>query len=200
MSTIENINRPRIIVLLVISNLLVIDVFAEIIFQKEEIAIYREIVIQGRGSAKTQILIHEESTGNTLQTISHAEQIKLMKELNFQEEIFNDWKDKNNSRQIITKSLDLSIRYKILTKKDFNSIFKDSDLDTSWDTFAKRYKNTDGFIRLSKPGFDAKKEKSVVLVEYHCGPNCGTGRFLALKKDDSGNWVTENSILIWMVY
>ena len=200
MSSIEKINRPRIIVLLVISNLLVLDVFAEIIFQKEEIAIYREIIRQGRGSAKTQILIHEESTGNTLQTISHAEQIKLMEELNSQEEMFNDWKDKNNSRQIITKSLDLPIRYKILTRKDFDFIFKDNNLDATWHTFSKRYKNTDGFIRLSKPGFDAKREKSIVLVEYHCGPNCGTGRFLALKKDGSGNWETENSILIWMAY
>ena len=193
-------NRSRIIVFLVISNLLAPDVFAEIIFQKEEVAIYREILHKGRGSARSQILIHEESTGNTLHTISHAEQMRLMEELNSQEEIFNDWKDKNSRRQIITKSLDLSISYKVLTKKDFNLIFKDNHLDATWDTFSNRYKNTDGFIRLSKPGFDAKREKSIVLVEYHCGPNCGTGRFLSLKKDDSGNWVTENSILIWMAY
>ena len=80
----EKMNLHRVIVFLIISNLLVIDVFAEIIFQKEEIAIYREILHQGRGFAKGQILIHEESTGNTLQTIDHAEQIKLMEELNSQ--------------------------------------------------------------------------------------------------------------------
>ena len=193
-------NRPRIIVFLVISNLLAPDVFGEIIFQKEEVAIYREILHQGRGSARSQVLIHEESTGNTLHAIGHAEQIKLMEELNSQEEILNDWKDKNSRRQTITESLDLSINYKVLTKKDFNLIFKDKDLDATWETFSKRYKNTDGFIRLSKPGFDARREKSIVLVEYHCGPNCGTGRFLGLKKDSSGNWVTENSTLIWMAY
>ena len=193
-------NRSRIIVFLVISNLLAPDGFGEIIFQKEEVAIYRESLHQGRGSARSQVLIHEESTGNTLHTIGHAEQIKLMEELNSQEEILNDWKEKNSRRQIITESLDLSINYKVLTKKDFNLIFKDKDLNATWDTFSKRYKNTDGFIRLSKPGFDAQREKSIVLVEYHCGPNCGTGRFLSLKKDDSRNWVTENSILIWMAY
>ena len=190
-------NRPRTIVFLFISNLVAPDVFGEIIFQKEEVAVYREILHQGRGSTRSQVLIHEESTGNTLHTIGHAEQIKLTEELNSQEEILNDWKDKNSRRQIISESLDLSIHYKVLTKKDFNLIFKNKDLDAAWDTFAKRYKNTDGFIRLSKPGFDAKREKSIVLVEYHCGPNCGTGRFLSLKKNDSGNWVTENSILIW---
>ncbi len=200
MSSIKKIDQPRVIVLLVVSHLLALDVFAEIIFQKEEVAIYREIINQGRSSQRGQILIHEESTGNTLQTISHAEQIKLMEELNSQEETFNDWKEKNNSRQIIKKSLDLSIRYEILTKKDFNLIFKNNDLDATWNTFSKQYKNTDGFIRLSKPGFDAKREKSIVLVEYHCGSNCGTGRFLALKKDSSGNWVIENSTLIWMAY
>ena len=193
-------NRPRTIVFLVIFNLVAPDVFGEIIFQKEEVAVYREILHQGRGSARSQVLIHEESTGNTLHTIGHAEQIKLMEELNSQEEILNDWKDKNSRRQIISESLDLSIHYKVLTKKDFNLIFKDKDLDAAWDTFAKRYKNTDGFIRLSKPGFDAQREKSIVLVEYHCGPDCGTGRFLSLKKDSSGNWVTENSTLMWMAY
>ena len=193
-------NRSRIIVFLVISNLLAPDVFGEIIFQKEEVAIYREILHQGRGSARSQVLIYEESTGNTLHTIDHAEQTKLMEELNSQEEILNDWKEKNSRRQIITESLDLSINYKVLTKKDFNLIFKDKDLNATWDTFAKRYKNTDGFIRLSKPGFDAQREKSIVFVEYHCGPNCGTGRFLGLKKDSSGNWVMENSTLIWMAY
>tara|TARA_B100000579_G_scaffold436997_1_gene464766 strand:+ start:2256 stop:2849 length:594 start_codon:yes stop_codon:yes gene_type:complete len=196
----KKLKRPRIIVLLVISNLLILDVFAEIIFQKEEIDIYREILHQGRNFTKSQILIHEESTGNTLQNIDRSEQMKLMKELNSQEEIFNDWTDKNTNRQIITESLDLSINHKILTKKDFNLIFKDDDLDVTWDVFSNRYKNTDGFIRLSKPGFDTNREKSIVLVEYHCGPTCGTGRFLSLKKNSSGNWVTENSILMWMAY
>ena len=94
-------NRSRIIVFLVISNLLAPDVFGEIIFQKEEVAIYREILHQGRGSARSQVLIYEESTGNTLHTIDHAEQTKLMEELNSQEEILNDWKEKNSRRQII---------------------------------------------------------------------------------------------------
>ena len=91
MNSIAKMNRPRIIVFLVISNLLVLDVFAEIIFQKEEIAIYREILHKGRGTATGQILIHEESTGNTLNTISQAEQMRLTEELNSQEEIFNDY-------------------------------------------------------------------------------------------------------------
>ena len=95
------------------------DVFGEIIFQKEEVAIYREILHQGRGSARSQVLIHEESTGNTLHTIDHAEQIKLMEELNSQEEILNDWKEQNSKRQIITKSCEPLNQLQSLNKKRF---------------------------------------------------------------------------------
>ena len=193
-------SRLTFITALVIWNLLSSEVPAEIIFEKEEIAVYRTILHQGRLFTKNRILIHEHSTGDTLQAIAHEEKESLMKELNFPTEIFDDWKEKNSSRRKIAKSLNLSIDYDVLTKSEFDFIFQNSDLEVAWRVFAKKYENTDGFIRLSKPGFDKGKKSSLVLVEYHCGPNCGTGRFLSLRKNDSETWVTESSILMWMAY
>jgi len=172
----------------------------DVVYEKGEIAIYQALLYQGRQHSENQILIHEESTGNTLKNIDPAEVEKLMQEIGVPVEILYDWENKNKNRLPMTQSLDLQIDFEILSKSDFNAIFQATNPERAWKEFAGQFKKADGFIRLSKPGFDAKKNNSLVLIEYHCGAHCGTGRFINLQKNDSGRWKTVNSLVLWMAY
>ena len=87
--------------------LILSDAKSAIIFEKAEISIYRTILHDGRRGAKNQILIHEESTGNTLQNLERKEMDQLILELGSSVEIFEDWEKKNISRRSIAKSLEL---------------------------------------------------------------------------------------------
>ena len=176
------------------------EVLPDVIFDKSEISVYKTILHQGRVSSTNEILIHENSTGNTLVNTDQKEIEELITELGAPIETLTDWEKKNKRQASITKSLDLKIKYRILSSAEFKSIFSANDPSISWDNLTIRYGNTDGFVRLSKPGFDLGNLNSLVLLEHHCGTACGTGRFLHLRRDEKDNWFIANSLLLWMAY
>jgi hypothetical protein len=58
---------------------------------------------------------------------------------------------------------------------------------TSWETFGKRHKGSNGWIELSAVGFNADKTIAIVYSGHHCGWLCGGGGFALLQKTD-GKW------------
>ena len=176
------------------------EAIPDVIFDKSEISVYQTILHQGRASSTNEILIHENSTGNTLANTNQEEIEELITELGAPIETLTDWEKKNKRQTSISKSLDLKINYRILSSAEFESIFSTNDPSASWDNLTIRYGNTDGFVRLSKPGFDLDNLNSLVLLEHHCGTDCGTGRFLHLRRDQKENWFIANSLLLWMAY
>ncbi|MEC9248679.1 MAG: hypothetical protein VX986_06625 [Pseudomonadota bacterium] len=173
---------------------------SDVIFDKMEVSIYQTILHEGRVSSTNEILIHENSTGNALANTDQKEIEQLLKELGAPLETVNDWEKKNKRQVPITSSLDLKIKYRILSSAEFENIFNTKTPSMSWDNLTSRYGDTDGFVRLSKPGFDLNNLNSLVLLEHHCGAACGTGRFLHLRRNKADDWVIANSLLLWMAY
>ena len=84
--------------------------------------------------------------------------------------------------------------------REFEDIFSAGDPTIGWKKFNEKYNDTDGFVRLSRPGFDSNITNALVLIEHHCGSACGTGRFIHLNTDGQGNWNLAGSTLLWMAY
>lgn len=108
----------------------------------------------------------------------------------------SDYQKKNEKEQQLIRSFDLSTKYELIDKTEFNAFFKRDNLEQSWQDFYTKYPKSPGFIVFSNVGFDAEKRHAVVYREIHCGGLCADGSFVFLEHIDS-KWKITKAIPIW---
>jgi hypothetical protein len=102
-----------------------------------------------------------------------------------------------NARQYpLRKQLTLSRHYVLLRVGSFSQIFFKSADDSGWDEFYKQYPSSSGYITFSRVGFNKDETKAVIYRETRCGPSCGYGGYLFLKKVND-RWSVATGFSCW---
>jgi hypothetical protein len=57
-----------------------------------------------------------------------------------------------------------------------------NDSEVGWKEFYKSYPGANGLTYLSAVGFDSQKATAVVNIQHVCGPLCGFGSLIVLRK------------------
>jgi hypothetical protein len=107
--------------------------------------------------------------------------------------ILEDYKTKNKAVLIITKPLNISKQYKLMTQEEFKQIFR-SEVN-SWNLFYEKYPRTNGFISFTRPGIFNKD--ACIYGEISAGWTAGLGMFLILSKEKDG-WVVVKEMPLWV--
>src|SRR5215217_7791371 len=104
--------------------------------------------------------------------------------------VARDYRARNKESVRLKESFQLNIKYVLVDKKEIEKIFNGG----RWEEFYKRYRDSGGFISLSRPGFNPAMNQALVYIAHACGGLCGTGHYVLLEKSVDGWKVIKRSM------
>ena len=117
------------------------------------------------------------------------------------DETIADFEANHKLSTALKRSFDLSLKYSLFSKHDFDIIFDaGSNIDRMADNWAKFYQkflDSGGYVQLSNVGLNKSRDQALVFVVHWCGVVCGTGHYIVLNKKDQV-WNVEQIGMIWV--
>ena len=166
-----------------------------------EISIFFSVLKDGLLSDRNKILLVDETSGNELIRKSNSVKADFFGELQIDEDLVADWQEKNLTTKKIAYNSELRKSFDVIDKKKLKQIFSRDKPEDTWKLFRRTFLNFDGFVTMSTPGVDESMTTGLVMVEFHCGPECGTGKVIKLtKQPDLDEWEVEKSITAWIAF
>ncbi len=68
---------------------------------------------------------------------------------------------------------------------------------TFWRALSAKYPGAVGYMNLSRPGISADRTQAVVIIEHHCGVNCGIAYAVLLTRE-AGGWRLDRMAGLYM--
>ncbi len=84
----------------------------------------------------------------------------------------------------------------LLKQSTFNSYFKNG-IKNGWKKFNEIYKNSTGYIKFTRVGFNNIGNKAFIYVEQYCGRICGEGVYYFLEKV-LNKWKVIKKKILWI--
>lgn len=166
---------------------------------KEDIQIYTAVLKHGIPSQSEKILILEDSLVDTLSNNDENLAENLSKETGVSPRCFEEWSLKNRESTSIKFKISSELDISFLSTYNLDSLFNENTAKENWTRFNNLYEDYDGFIAVSRIGYNDTKDQAVLLLEHHCGASCGTGKFISLIKT-LNKWSVESTLTIWLAY
>jgi hypothetical protein len=98
--------------------------------------------------------------------------------------VLEDFAVKYRTSMSLTKSIPLAGPYVLVSEETLRMIFKNGN---EWYTFTERYPHAHGAYCLSPVGFDERKTRAMVWMQFICGERCYFGTYHFLIKG-GGKW------------
>lgn len=172
----------------------------------EEYAIYAAVigdlfaddkVTSGSKSKVRTLVIADWTVSNPSAAAVGEEEGKLLKQRlsSISQETIDDFTAKNAKSHQITKSLDLKVKYTLISKEKVDQIFK--SVMSGWEEFYKQFPDSGGLISFSRAGLNSKGDQALVYMANGCGGLCGAGNYLLLVKKN-GEWIVQKKFQAWV--
>ncbi|HEY0322992.1 MAG TPA: hypothetical protein VGC66_18700 [Pyrinomonadaceae bacterium] len=107
-------------------------------------------------------------------------------------ETVNDLRVKSNEPSLLERKFAIDIKYALVGNEELEALFKE-DVGGGWEAFHRKYPKSNGFLTLSRVGFNADKTQALVYKGWSCGGLCGGGAYILLRKKN-GVWVVGQSV------
>ena len=162
-------------------------------------AIYSSIINHGLDRNAEIVVIAEKTTGGASQIGPTDDIEKITTALGIDLNTYVDWGKRNREKVDFSSILKLDVPYVLLTEGKRRAIFDQTDIKAAWVTFSDYHNGAKNLLRFSQIGYNYDITSALVYVEHLCGPECSSGRFVALKLVGT-QWVVKGSNLIWVAY
>ena len=110
----------------------------------------------------------------------------------------DDYAARNKQSLSFEKRFKLKADYQIVPYAEVQRLFSSRVLDDAWKTFYSKYPESNGYLRLSRVGFNKAKDQALVSTGWMRGELAGEGYFVLLGKQD-GSWKVLKRAATWMV-
>lgn len=99
--------------------------------------------------------------------------------------------------QIVDRSFTLGVDYIVVDYDAIEGLFAfGADLEEAWKEFYGKYPRSNGYIRVSRVGFNRAKDQALVQMSWMCDRRCGEGKYVLLVRRD-GKWKVEGKAMVW---
>lgn len=172
----------------------------------EEYAVYAAVIdnmfagdiVTFDTQSKVRILVIEDKTVSGANAdIGEENEGERLKQVGFSpilsQETIDDYVAKNAKSHQLTKSLDIKLKYTLISKEKIEQIF--DGLPSS--EFYRQFPDSGGYIALSRAGLNIRGDQALVYMHHICGGLCGSGHYLALVKKN-GEWVVQQNFRSWV--
>lgn len=172
------------------------EVLAQSEVSAEEYAVYSAFVTEAYLKPKTELAVIASTTSagrgwdemadlflNRLPSLSRA--------------TLDDFVARNDGERRLSRSFTLKAKYVLVEYGVIEKLFGTPVLEEAWKTFYERYPASNGYVVLSRVGFNPAKDQALVYVAWMCNERCGEGKVVLLSKRE-GRWKIENHHLLWV--
>jgi hypothetical protein len=105
-----------------------------------------------------------------------------------------DYETKNSRQSLLNKaSFKLPVKVTLIGDLDLRAIFHGKWGELEWINYYRKYPDSDGFLMLSRIGFNTERTQALLYLGSRCGPGCGEINFLLLEKTN-GSWSTKKEL------
>ena len=186
---------------------LVIGVFTPVSPVRAEIsdqhyAVLSRVLEHGLGEECRELVIEERTTSGSFALNTPDSPLEATADLvGVNPNLLAKWQSVNQDFEFLTENLSLDCTYHLISKKQREALFDSAAIDEperGWRNFRRKYADAAGIIRMSIPIFDETGEHALTYIEFDCGPSCGSGRFVVLRKSQQTGWVVTGGSLVWM--
>jgi len=117
---------------------------------------------------------------------------KLKKLPSFDMQAYDDLIERNKESFIIQPIEELGTNVIYMTLKENRLIFKEG-IEEGWANYYKLYEHKPT-VYLSRPGFNATKDKAIIYNSFSSGSRSGAGYYFTLEKVD-GKWIRKGNYM-----
>jgi hypothetical protein len=162
---------------------------------EEEYEIYSSVIKQLYVEPNTKHVMIEERTFRYDFSVEDDEPWREKKKgVNIDVSAADDYEIKNSRQWLLNKnSFKLPAKTSLITDLDLKAIFHGRWGELQWINYYRRFPDTDGFVMLSRIGFNSEHTQALMYVGSRCGPGCGDIHFILMEKVN-GAWVTKKEL------
>ena len=164
----------------------------------EEYEIYSAVIKERYIRSETKLLIIEDRTFRyDFSTNDEPWKDKLKdkkKGISIDPSAAEDYEAKNSRQSLLNKaSFKLPVKLILIGDLDLRAIFHGKWGELEWIAYYRKYPDSDGFLMLSRIGFNTEHTQALLYLGSRCGPGCGEINFLLLEKVN-GTWTTKKEL------
>lgn len=112
-------------------------------------------------------------------------------------ETLDDYAARNQQSLTFEKKFKLKTTYKIVPYPEVEKIFPQGMPEEGWKLFYSKYPAANGYIRLSRVGFNKARDQAIVNTNWMRGPLHGNGSYVLLGKQN-GSWKVLKNVTTWI--
>lgn len=162
----------------------------------EEYAVYSALISEEYLNDKVKLVVIANPTSGGNRSKDTADIfLELLAPLSHA--TLNDYLARNSKPYHLRNSFSLKAKYVIVEYKEIEKFFENPDFDEAWKTFYQRYPASNGYVALSRVGFNPAKNQALVSMSWMCNSRCGAGKLVLMAKRD-GKWKIEKQHLMWV--
>ena len=170
--------------------------------EKEEYAVYSEIISKHYIKAGVQLVVLTTPTCCEVPADIKDDVMVRFKEIERaavlpSEQTLEDYVRRNRTNVSVRKSFKLNVKFQIVPYKRIEGLFDMVELEDDWKTFYRRYPRSNGYMRLSRVGFNQTLDEALLSTAWMSGSLSGEGGYVLLRKKD-GRWNIATSVVTWV--
>jgi len=168
-------------------------VTAQVAPDADEFLVYKA-VLQSFVRKETKRLVIRKQTTTVAENFSSRFGENLIEPLpTLSKETIDDFGTRNQKSVTLTDKFNLKLKINFVGE-EINKLFENNAVGgkDGWEIFNKKYSNANGFISVSRVGFNKSKTQALIAVSHSCGWRCGEGSYKLLTKKNN-TWEIEKS-------
>ena len=159
--------------------------------EKEEQAVYAFFVGEGTG---TSLILEETASGLSTDDIQQTREYIKSGLPDLSRETLNSFMERNQQPTPLSPDMQLGVEYELLSHEYLAEISS----QPNWNEILnERYSGSNGYLILSRVGFNKSLDQAVIYVGQVAGPLMGSGSYYMLEKEN-GEWILKEQANIWI--
>jgi hypothetical protein len=110
------------------------------------------------------------------------------------DEVLDDFQTKNQTSAVLEGRFTLNVKHELISEQGLQSILSTNG---GWEDFYAEYPGSQGYLTLSRVGFDKAKDTAVLYLGTHVHGVAGGGHVVLMKKR-VGGWMVRGERMLWI--
>ena len=165
--------------------------------EREEYSVYSALVSEQFVRDNTRLVIITDPTCCHLSQLTKENPDVLQQLAPVSQDTVRDFADRNREEKHLRREFTLAVAYRIVDYAKIEKLFAPMILDEEWKTFYRLYPRSNGYLRLSRVGFNKDRNEALVETAWMRGERYGEGKYFLLSKV-GGKWRVQRSAGTWM--
>jgi hypothetical protein len=169
------------------------------VLDREEYAVYSALISQRFIKNETRLIVITNPTCCDISEVTRENlNLSVNQLLPFSQDTLESLRQRNKETKHLQGAFKLAVPYQIVDYNKIKKLFEPGMFEDEWKTFYRWYPRSNGYITLSRVGFNRDGDEALVNTGWMSGALSGEGHYFLLSKK-AGKWQVQRAAATWMV-